>query len=108
MSLKLKPIRMTNLGGDNKLDTAGLVSKILVALSGGIAEQGVGILSDDIIKPLSGELQKLTGSLLDESGKLLKGGADAGKGIIDGGKDLGKGITEGIGGLLKPKKKEGE
>ena len=106
--LKLKPIRMTNLGGDNKLDTAGLVSKVLVALAGGIAEQGAGVLPDDIIKPLSGELQKLTGTLLDESGKLLKGGADAGKGIIDGGKDLGKGITEGFGGLLKPKKKEGE
>lgn len=35
---------MTNLGTDQKLDTAGLSSKILVAITQGIAEQGADIL----------------------------------------------------------------
>ena len=91
---------MTDLGGDNKLDVAALSGKILVALAGGIAEQGAGVLPDEIIGPLSDQLKRLgglSGALLDEGARILKEGTD-----------LGKDITEGLKGLLKPKEKKGE
>lgn len=96
--LKLKPIRMTNLGSDNKLDTAALSGKILVAIAGGVAEQGVGVLPKEVIGPLRDELKrlgKLSEALLDEGHKVLKEGTD-----------LGKEISEGLKGLLKSKKDE--
>ncbi|MHC4645977.1 MAG: hypothetical protein ACYTBJ_10765 [Planctomycetota bacterium] len=95
--IKLDPIRMTHLGSDDKLDAAGLMGKILVAIAGGIAEQGAGILPDEIIGSLRGELKRLGSA-----------SADLGKDVLDGTKDIGKGITDGIGGLFKPKKKEDE
>jgi hypothetical protein len=96
--LNLRPIKMTNLGSDNKLDAAVLAGKILVAIAGGIAEQGVGVLPDEIINPLKGELKRLgalSGALLKEGGKILKGG-----------KELGKGVGGVLEGLVKPEKKE--
>ena len=98
ITLRLKPIKMTNLGGDNKLDTARLSGKILLAIAGDVAEQGAGVLPKEIIDPLKGELErlgKLSGALLEEGGKIFKEGTD-----------LGKELTEGLGGLLKPKKKK--
>jgi len=75
-----------------------------VVLAAGVAEQGVGLIPDEILNPLKdqlGNLGALLGAGLEGGGKLLKGGADIGKGI-------GKGISEGIGGLFKPRKKEGQ
>ncbi|HUT29854.1 MAG TPA: AsmA family protein [Sedimentisphaerales bacterium] len=109
--LKLDPIKMTDLGGDNKMDVAALSGKILVALAGGIAKQGAGILPDEIIGPLSDQLKRLgalSGALLKKGGDVLKGGTDLGKGILEGGKDIGRGITGGLGGLLKRKEENPE
>jgi uncharacterized protein involved in outer membrane biogenesis len=97
VTLKLKPIKMTDLGGDNKLDTGALSNKIMAAIAGGVAEQGAGLLPDEIIDPLAGELKRigqLSGDLLGEAGKILEGGGD-----------LGKGLGEALTGLLKEKKK---
>jgi len=91
VTLKLAPIKMTNLGGDNKLDTAALSSKILVAITQGIAEQGAGILPDEMLGSLKSTLAKT---------------AEIGKEMWKIGEDLGKGVTEGLKGLLKPTKKE--
>jgi len=96
--LKLRPIKMTDLGSDNKLDAAVLSGKILVAIAGGIAEQGTGVLPEEIIGPLTGELKRL-GAV---SETLLK----EGRKVLDEGTDLGKEITKGLEGLLKPKKKQ--
>ena len=77
ITLKLKPIKMTDLGGDNKLDTAELSSKILLAIAAGVAEQGAGLLPDDVIGPLKSELKKITElskTLLKESEKVFKEG----------------------------------
>jgi hypothetical protein len=98
--LKLSPIRMTDLGSDDKLDVAMLSSKILLAIAGGIAEQGAGILPDEIIGPLTGELKRLGAA----SEALLKEGV----GILEEGTDLGKDIGEGLKGLFGPKKKKQE
>ncbi len=93
--LKLSPIVMTNLGRDEKLDTAALVGKIVLALAGGIAEQGAGILPKEMIDSL--------GSVLDTAidlGRIILGTRQ--KDV----ENIGKGITEGLKDLLKPKKEQ--
>ena len=112
VTLKLKPIKMTDLGSDNKLDTAELSGRILLAIATGVAEQGAGLLPDDVIGPLKSELQKITElskTLLKESEKVFKEGEDLGKDVVERAKDVGEGIKEigeGFKGLLKPKKQE--
>jgi hypothetical protein len=100
VTLPLEPIKMTNLGGDNKMDAAVLSGKILLAIAGGIAEQGVGVLPEEIIGSVTSELKRLKEmpeALLKESREKLQEGAD-----------LGKGIREGLKGLLKPQEKKSE
>ena len=95
VTLTLAPIKMTDLGGDNKMDIAELSGKILMAIARGIAEKGAGLLPDNIIGPLNDQLKELG----EMSKTLLKEGDK----ILDQGKDLGKDVTEGIKGLFKPK-----
>lgn len=90
VTLRIKPIRMENLGTDEKIDFAGLTAKILKAISKGVAEQGADVLPTDMI-----------GSIGDELGK-------QGKALLKGTKDIGKSATGGIGGLFKKKEKEEE
>jgi hypothetical protein len=88
VTLKLAPIKMTDLGSDNKMDVATLSSKILAALAQGVAQQGAGILPNDITGPLKSEL--------GQAGHLLQGveteAGGLGKGIIKQGQKAGKGI----------------
>lgn len=108
LTLKLAPIKMTNLGDDNKLDAAALSSKIMLAITDGIATQGTGVLPKEITGPLASELEKagaLTGSLLKGSGEALK---DTGKEVLDKGKDLEEKTTGALKGLLKPKEEQEE
>lgn len=105
VTLPLSTIKMTDLGGDNKLNTAALVGKVLLAIAGGIAKEGADVLPKEMIDSLASELKRLeevTSVLLDEGGKILKEGKDVGKEAIETGKD----IAEGIKGILKPKKEE--
>ena len=109
LTLKLAPIKMTDLGGDNKLNTAALSSKILLAITKGIAEQGAGLLPKEMIDSLASELKNveaLTGTLIEQGGEILKTGKDAGKEAIETGKDVEKTTTDAIKGLFKPKKEE--
>ena len=88
VTLRLKPIRLENLGTKEKIDAADLTAKILKAISKGIAEQGTGILPTEMI-----------GSIGDELGK-------QGEALIKGSKDIGKSATDavkGIGDLFKKK-----
>jgi hypothetical protein len=109
LTLKLAPIKMTDLGGDNKLNTAALSSKIVLAITEGIAEQGAGLLPKEMIDSLASELKKveaLTGTLIEQGGEILKTGKNAGKEAIDTGKNIEKTTTNALKGLLKPKKEE--
>jgi len=115
LTLKLAPIKMTDLGGENDIDTGALVRKVLLAIAGGIAEQGVGILPKEMLGSLASQLDKLgalPAAFLDKGGKLLDAGKDIGKTTIDtvediggeilkGAGDAGKGITGGLKSLLK-------
>lgn len=122
--LKLGTIRMTDLGSDNDLGTAKLIGIVLSAIFRGIAEQGKGILPDDLLKGLSGALGKTfeTGKKIieetadvgkkllegtgDASKKLIEGVGDGGKKLIEGAGDTGKKIGEGLKGINPFKKKE--
>ena len=100
--LKLSPIRMTNLGGDNKLDTAALSSRILLAIANGVAEQGVGVLPKEMVDTITSTL----GKTIDLSKGIIEGREGIGEEIIKSTEDIGKEITEGLKGLLQPKKEE--
>jgi uncharacterized protein involved in outer membrane biogenesis len=91
VTLELSPIKMTDLGSDNKLDTAELSGKILLAIASGVAEQGVGVLPKNMVDAMQ--------STLDITIDLGKAASEKGQELID----AGKGLFEG---LLKPKKQE--
>lgn len=102
VTLKLSPIRMTNLGSDNKLDTAALSGKILLAIANGVVEKGVGVLPKDMVETITSTLSKT----IDLGKGIIDSGDNIGKEIIKGAENIGKGVTEGLKGLLKPKKEE--
>jgi len=96
LTLKLEPIRMTDLGSDEKLDVAKLSGKILLAIATGVAKQGAGLLPDEMTDAL-----KTTLGVTVELGKTA---AEGGVKLLEEGADAGKGLIEGVKGLLKPKK----
>lgn len=96
VTFKLSPIRMTNLGSDNKLSTAILANKVLVAIAGGVAKEGANLLPAD----MTNTLQSTLNTVVDAG----KGAIQQGQKILDAGKDSGQGIIKGFEGLLKPKK----
>ena len=90
-----------------------MVRKILTAIFQGIAEQGKGILPDDLVNGLSGALGKTfeVGTEIIKGGaetgkKLLEGTGDVGKKLLEGAGDAGKGIGKGLKGINPFKKKE--
>jgi hypothetical protein len=102
LSLKLAPIRMTDLGTADKMTTANLVKEIITAIAAGIAEQGKGLIPTDMLESIGKELSD---TVLKTGQEVLKGVEEAGKGILDQGKNIGegaKGLFEG----LVPKKEE--
>jgi len=113
LSFKLAPIKLTDLGGENGFDSVALTRTVLLAIAGKIAEQGAGVLPDEMLGPLVSELSQF-GALPATLLKMLGAGADfstgAGKGIsegvLKGAEDIGKGISEGMKALLGQKKKE--
>lgn len=90
--LNLAPIKMTDLGTDDKMSAAKLSGKILGAIALGIAQSGAGLLPDDMTKSLK--------NVMEGTSEVIK---DAGKGIMEGGKDAVDGIGEGIKGIFKKK-----
>jgi hypothetical protein len=98
VTLKLDPIRMNNLGSDDKLDVATLTGKILLAITTGVAKQGAGLLPESVTDAL--------GTTLGITAEVGKSAVEGGTKLLEGGADAGKGIIEGVQGLFKSKKKE--
>ena len=98
VTLKLDPIRMTDLGSDDKLDVATLTGKILLAIATGVAKQGAGILPEGVTNAL--------GTTLGITADVGKAAVEGGAKLLEGGADAGKGIIECVQGLFKSKKKE--
>lgn len=112
VTLKVAPIKMTDLGSDNKLSTAKLSAKILAAIAAGVAQQGVGVLPKDMVGLINSELKDKGALLIDSGIEIIDIGSDLGKGAIDssktigediikGGKDIGEGVGEALRGLFK-------
>jgi len=91
VTLTLSPIRMTNLGADNKLDTAALSGEIVLAIANAVVEEGIGVLPTDIVGTMTSTLSKTI---------------NLGTRIMEGKEDIGREITEGLKSLLKPRKEE--
>lgn len=98
VTLNLTPIKMSNLGTDDKLSTGILARKIMLAIADGVAEQGVGILPKEMV----GTMKSTLGRTMD----LGKAAAEEGEKLIEEGKDAGAEIIEGFKDLLKPKKEQ--
>lgn len=91
LTLKLAPIKMTNLGGDYKLSTEILARKIMVAIAKSVMEEGRGVLPGDILDPITPALKetlavgKEVGRAASEEAKKIIG---EGEKVIEGLKDL--------------------
>ncbi len=81
LTLKINPIHMENIGSKEKINTPELVTKILLAIAGGIADQGKGLLPTDMINDLTGQLAEQGQQLIQEGQKqvesLIEGGKEA-------------------------------
>ena len=116
VTLKLAPIVMKDLGTEKKMDIAKLSAIILGAIAKGVAQQGAGLLPEDLTKSIGSALEasgillegglEVIGEGLDAGKQVLEEGLDVGKDVLDVGKDIGEGIGDGIKGLLGGKKKE--
>lgn len=87
VTLALSPIRMTNLGRDNKMDIAALLKEIILAIADSVVKEGIGVLPTDIIGSMTSTLSKTI---------------NLGTRIMEGKEDIGREITEGLRNLLKP------
>lgn len=96
----LDTITMTELGRNEKMDTAVLISKIVLAIAAGVAERGGGVLPKETIGEISGILDKAI-----DIGRIIFG---SGGKTPDGRQQdsLGKSVTDGIKDLLGGKKKQ--
>jgi hypothetical protein len=94
----LAPIRMTDLGRDGKMDTAVLITKIVLAIAAGVAQQGHDILPPDTV----GEITSLLDKAFDIGRIILRPQSDDQKSNGDSGKS----ITDGLRDLLGGKKKQ--
>lgn len=88
-NVKLSPIRMSNLGSNRPLSVAELTTKVFAAIIDGVTRQGAGLLPEDVVSGMKGEL-----------GKIPELGGEQGRKIIEEGTKA----IEGIKGLFKPKK----
>jgi hypothetical protein len=107
VTLKLDPIEMKNLGSEDKMTTAKLASKVLVAIAQGVAKQGAGILPEDLLGSIQetlGNLGDLTDTFRKEGQKLLESSGKEAQEMLEKGQESGKELIEGIKGLFDKKK----
>lgn len=99
VTLPLSPIKMTNLGRDERLDMAGLTVKIILAIAAGIVQQGTDVLPKELLSGLS----TIVDATFDIGQIIFGAGQDAVGGVQKGVEDIGRGVTEGIKDILTPK-----
>jgi len=100
VELTLAPIKMTNLGGDKKLDTAKLAAKVLTAIAKGVAQQGTNVLPTEIIGPIKSTLTA-QGAIVVETGKKVLGESQKlGEDVMEKGKGIGEGAVDAIKGIF--------
>lgn len=102
VTFKLAPIKMTDLGSDDKMTVAKLASEILVAIAKGVAGQAGDLLPDEILGPM----QDVTGGAVKVGKEVLEQATDVGGEAADTLKKGVEGVSEGIKGIFGGKKKE--
>jgi hypothetical protein len=102
VTLPLAPIRMKNLGRDQRLDMTGLTAKIILAIAAGIARQGTDVLPKEIL----GGLSTIVDTTLDIGRIIFGTGQNAAGGVQQGVEDIGRGVTEGLTNILTPKEEK--
>ena len=101
VELNLAPIRITNLGSDNKLDTAVLTGKVLTAIAKGIAREGTDVLPKELTGQIKSTLTE-QGELILETGKeVIEQSKDLGKDAIEKGKDIGRDAVDALRDIFK-------
>jgi len=90
IELSLAPIRMTNLGSGERMDTAKLTGKILSAIAKGVAQEGAGVLPKELVGSIK--------STLTEQGELI---LDTGKDVIEKGRNIGQDAVDALRGIFK-------
>ncbi len=98
VTLKLDPIIMTDLGSDNKLDTAELSGRVFMAIAAGVANKGTGVLPQEMTSAMKTTLGKTI--------QLGKTAAEGGKKILEKGKDSGEKVIKDLKGLIEKPKEE--
>ncbi len=102
VTFKLGTIQMNDLGRNERLDVAMLVSKIMLTVAMGIAEEGGGLLPKEMVSGLSTVLD----TALD-IGRIIFGNGQDGSSVFEkGAEEIGRGISEGLKGIVKPKSEE--
>lgn len=102
ITFALAPIEMTDLGRDERLDTPVLISKVLLAVAAGIAEQGGDVLPKETIGDLSNVLDKAI-----DLGRVIFGpGKDEGGKREGAAGELGRSVSEGLKNILGPNASE--
>lgn len=73
VTLTLKPIRLENLGTEEKIDAAALTAEILKAISIEVTKQGTNVLPEDLLDSVKDELgETATDAVLKGLGDLFK------------------------------------
>ena len=109
LTLNLAPVRMTDLGTDDKLSVAKLSGIILTAIAAGIAESGRGLMPEEITDPLSDFLKAAPDVIIETGKEFLNGAGNVLKGtkdVLEGGSDAAKDFAEGIKGIFPTDEKE--
>jgi hypothetical protein len=101
IELSLAPIKMTNLGSGEKMDTAKLTEKVLSAIAKGVAQEGAGVLPKELVGPLKSTLTE-KGAVFVETGKKVLGeSTELGKDVLDKSKGIGEGAVDALKGIFK-------
>jgi len=103
VELKVAPITLTDLGRNERMDTAILIGKVLLAVAQGIAEQGGDILPKETIGEITDVLDKAI-----NIGQTIFGGSKTGdqKSQKTGPNDPGQKALEGLKDILGGNKKK--
>ena len=87
VTFRLSPITLKDIGTDEDVDVAQLTGVILVAIAGGVIEQGRDVLPTDM-------LNKLSQDLLEAGQTILEGTLDIGTDVLDDVGDTIRGIFQ--------------
>ena len=105
VELTLAPIKMTDLGSNDKLSMAKLTGKILTAVAMGIAESGAGLLPEGLVGGITDTLGQQGAAVVETTKELFDKSKDIGGDAVKSGKDIGEGVGDALKGIFNNKDK---